>query len=120
MRASNRRVLDASARIDSPKDRKAKLQCQTILKCDSPGGWRGRRWNTRAPAAFTISDRMLVIAVWKERERKGTCVNWRVFAIVAQFRRSGPCTRQGGIRGSSISPLPVTEKPNISLLRHRN
>src|SRR5208283_1569112 len=36
MRASNRRVLDASARIDSPKDRKAKLQCQTILKCDSP------------------------------------------------------------------------------------
>jgi len=38
MRASNRRVLDASARIDSPKDRKAKLQCQTILKCDSPDG----------------------------------------------------------------------------------
>ncbi|MGO9236095.1 MAG: hypothetical protein ACLP4V_19240, partial [Methylocella sp.] len=36
MRASNRRVLDASARIDSPKDRKAKMQCQTILKCDSP------------------------------------------------------------------------------------
>ena len=32
-------VLDASAEIDSPKDRKAKLQCQTILKCDSPARW---------------------------------------------------------------------------------
>jgi len=25
-------------------------------------GWRGQRWNTRALAAFTTSDRMLAIA----------------------------------------------------------
>jgi hypothetical protein len=62
MRASNRRVLDASARIDSPKDRKAKLQCQTILKCDSPGQTIG--WYRLDQGVGAIVGALLVLFFW--------------------------------------------------------
>jgi hypothetical protein len=62
MRASNRRVLDASARIDSPKDRKAKLQCQTILKCDSPA--------SKASLPCSIAEIGVGFGeIWPQRER---------------------------------------------------
>jgi uncharacterized protein len=114
MRASNRGVLDATARIDSRQASKAQQQCQPRFKCDSPAK---HQWLDRRVPTFLVIDEAHNFAPEQPTNPLQARTSDRIATIAAEGRKYGLFVILATQRPQKLRKGLLSECENACLLR---